>query len=164
MKVLKILFTLYLLVVPQLVIAESQPTKEQARHDSVVKLKDTLKKEQRSLAVKGGITNWSPASDDIDAQPNGLTMLKGLGICVGIFFIGIAITQRLRNRKGILKGQTRQMRVIERLQLTPKTALLLVECEGRPSFLCPKRGFSRRPMARREGPFARGARLYAHGC
>lgn len=60
----------------------------------------------------------------------GLKMFQALGICVGILLIGLHFFKKY-NPKAVQRVGGRRMRVIERLPIAQKTALLLVEVDGR---------------------------------
>lgn len=110
--------------------ASAQDRPAAAMEDSVARLKDALKQEhaqQRGNAVSAALEGLRQAP--VEEQSTGGKMLKGLGLCVGVFLIGVALCQRLRARATAAGGG--RMRVIERLPLSAKTSLILVECEGR---------------------------------
>lgn len=62
--------------------------------------------------------------------PSGMRVVQGLFICAAVFFIGIHLYRKyvLREQGAITK---RQIKIIERTAITPKTALVLVEFEGK---------------------------------
>ena len=98
--------------------------------DSVARLKDSLKQEhqqQRGNAVAASLEEWRQKNPG--ETSTGLKLVKGLGLCIGVFLIGAALYQRMRGRG--LPGNGGRMQVLERLPLTAKTALMLVECDGR---------------------------------
>lgn len=128
------IFLFFLVALPFEVVADEsatpeQSTPEQLRHESVVKLKESLKREQRNLSVAGGITKWS--ADAPDDQPNAFTMLKGLAICIGLFFVGISVVQRLRNKTNIKNDSERRLKILEKISISNKTSLILAELDGR---------------------------------
>lgn len=55
------------------------------------------------------------------------TMAKGLAICIGFFFIGLSVYKRLRPKAFLANNR---VRVIERISISPKTNLILVEVDG----------------------------------
>lgn len=58
-----------------------------------------------------------------------LNLMEGLGYCLAVFFLGIYLYKRFVLRQsGPIK---RHMQIVERLQLTTKSSLVLVEIEGR---------------------------------
>lgn len=61
-----------------------------------------------------------------------LTMTKGLGLCLGVLFIGLHLLKRTR---AILPSSSQAIMVVSRAPLTNKTSIALVECNGR-QFLC----------------------------
>jgi flagellar biogenesis protein FliO len=62
-----------------------------------------------------------------------LVMIQGLGACLGLFFIGLALYQRTRQ----VGKNTQQKRLVirERVALSQKSSLVIVECDGK-SYLC----------------------------
>ncbi len=59
----------------------------------------------------------------------GFKMLEGLGICLGIFLVGVHFYKRYA-----LKGQAatiRRLQVIEKLPVSSKAAVLLIQAEGK---------------------------------
>lgn len=80
--------------------------------------------------------SWSPvttgtptAVDEYSSQSSVVRMLGGLFLCIGVFGFGIHLYKRhVIPRTGADK---RRLQVIERLPLSPKSALLLVRLDGR---------------------------------
>lgn len=130
-RIFRILFisVFFLIALPFEVVADEGATPEQLRHESVVKLKESLKRDQRNLSVAGGITKWS--TETTEDQPNALTMLKGLAICIGVFLIGISVIQRLKNKTNIKNNSNRRLKILEKIAVSNKTALILAELDGR---------------------------------
>ena len=62
-------------------------------------------------------------------QGIGLSMGKSLLFCLGIFLIGIAIYRRFSPRTAI--SDSRRIRIVERASLSHRTALALIEVDGR---------------------------------
>jgi len=60
-------------------------------------------------------------------------MLKGLGICIGLLAVMIFLNKKLGLNK-IASGKKR-VKVLERVALTPKTAIYLVSIDGAEMFL-----------------------------
>jgi flagellar biogenesis protein FliO len=56
-------------------------------------------------------------------------MFGGLLFCLGVFGAGIHLSRRYGFAQP--KGSKRRMKVIEKMQLTQKSSLLLVSCDGR---------------------------------
>jgi flagellar biogenesis protein FliO len=56
-------------------------------------------------------------------------MFGGLLFCLGVFGAGIHISRKYGFAQP--KGSKRRMKVIEKMQLTQKSSLLLVSCDGR---------------------------------
>jgi Flagellar biosynthesis protein, FliO len=69
------------------------------------------------------------SSDTFSAQSSTLRMLGGLFFCVGIFGFGVHLFKRYGlSRSG---ATTRRLQVVERVALSPKCSLLLVQLDGR---------------------------------
>ena len=67
-----------------------------------------------------------------DAPSSGNSMFRmfgGLLFCLGVFGAGIHISRKYGFAQP--KGSKRRMKVIEKMQLTQKSSLLLVSCDGR---------------------------------
>lgn len=58
-----------------------------------------------------------------------ISAVKGLLLCLGVFLIGTWLVKGFGG-KGVIAG-SRKMRIIERLPVAARTALLLIEVEGR---------------------------------
>lgn len=69
-------------------------------------------------------------SPKVEAVSAPVGMLQGLTLCLGVFFIGLYIFKKFYARTGIT-NTPRRMRIKERLSVGPKTALLVVEIDGR---------------------------------
>ena len=57
-----------------------------------------------------------------------MTMVKGLGFCLGAFYLGLAIYRRTQGKTPAAKR--RRMQVIERMSLGGKTSLCIVRIDG----------------------------------
>lgn len=71
-----------------------------------------------------------------DAPSSGNSMFRmfgGLLFCLGVFGAGIHISRKYGFAQP--KGSKRRMKVIEKMQLTQKSSLLLVSCDGREMLL-----------------------------
>ncbi|WKZ57152.1 MAG: flagellar biosynthetic protein FliO [Bdellovibrionota bacterium] len=58
-----------------------------------------------------------------------LRMIEGLALCVGVFLIGIGLVKRRRKDRGLPMG--RRMRVIERLAVSTRGAVVLMKVDER---------------------------------
>ncbi|NLF25101.1 MAG: hypothetical protein GX589_05515 [Deltaproteobacteria bacterium] len=107
--------------------AEDSFLSPQARQmeKSIVRLKQGLKPEQagsETMAVE-------QSREDPNLPAAGLTLVRGLGLCVGLFLIGAALVRRVRGGGGASRSE--RLRIIERALLAPKTWLVLAEVDGR---------------------------------
>lgn len=77
-------------------------------------------------------TSTSSATPDVpsfSAQSSVLRMVGGLFLCVGLFGFGIHLYKRYLLPRSL--SSDRRLRVVERLQLTQKSSLLLVTLDGK---------------------------------
>lgn len=98
---------------------------KEVRQESVVQSQEnnSLKKEN-----KFSLVDWKRSQEE--PPPNSLwLMMRGLGGCLGFFFILLFLYKKLQPKSQLT--QKRRLRVLERLPISPKTALLLVEVSGR---------------------------------
>lgn len=75
--------------------------------------------------------SWLDKSDEETSSGSRslIVMVQGLGGTLAVFFLGLAIYQRKFQKLGPVRE--RQLIIKERLPLTPKTSLALVECNGK---------------------------------
>lgn len=59
---------------------------------------------------------------------SGMSVLRGLGLCLAVFLIGVALYKRVGKGQGA--GGGRRLRIVERLPLTQRTALVMAEVDG----------------------------------
>lgn len=88
----------------------------QERMESAVQAK-------RATQIEQKIPDQSPTS------ASAVRMIAGLALCVGVLLIGAWLVRRASGR--IKPSNTRNMRIIERMPVTPKTSLMLIEIDGR---------------------------------
>ena len=60
----------------------------------------------------------------------GIRMIQALALCVGVLLIGLHLFKKYNKNQGRLAGG-RRMRVIERLPISAKTSVIMLEVEGR---------------------------------
>ena len=109
---MRIILALILLCAPEAWAQESTKLER-----TVNILKDTT--------VNGGIASQKAP------EPESLNLWKGvegLVLCVGVLFIGVALVKKLKI-KGTTSG-ARQIKVVERTAVSPKTSLILAEVNG----------------------------------
>ena len=101
---------------------------EQRLAQSVAKIKNALRQENSTAANRGQVVGkWADGQEGETSQL-GFGVLKALGLCVGVFLIGVAVTKRYRG--GVQTGGARRLRVVERVPLSSKTHLVIAEVEG----------------------------------
>ncbi len=70
-----------------------------------------------------------PGVDSFNAQSSALRMVGGLFLCLGLLGAGVHVYKRYVVPRS--SASQRRMQVVERLQLSPKSALLLVTLDGK---------------------------------
>ena len=93
---------------------------------------ERLSRVQTARDFKNTLTDWreKPA---MEPSTGVMPMLQGLGLSLGVFFIAVYFLKRYK-----MPGQgtaRRKLRVIERLPISSKTAVMLVEVGGQEIFL-----------------------------
>ena len=107
-----------------------------AENDSAAAQK--MEKVQSLLEGRGDAARSTPA-DAWRAQPEaeltgaGWHALKGLGLCLGVFLIGVYFYKRLGLKAAA--GGRRRLRIVERMPLQGRVSLLLVELDGEETLL-----------------------------
>ena len=93
---------------------------------SEIETADQLPLAKRDLQSAVAALRQSPQPEpEINPWP----MAKGLALCLGVFCVIVYLLKRL-NPHAIHSGK-RRMTLLERLPLTPKSALLMVQVDGR---------------------------------
>lgn len=111
-------------------LSHSAPTVREASkemEESVVKMKKiAFQSEDKNAEL-------TEDSTEDESEPTPLStfgsMLKGLGLTLGVFFVGLGIWKRFSGVE-IRKGES-LLKVIERTPLTSKTSLAVVEFQGK---------------------------------
>ena len=62
-----------------------------------------------------------------------ITMFEGLAACLGVFFIGLHFYRKFHGNTGVATSRT--LTIKERLSISPKTSLVIIEWEGKPLLL-----------------------------
>ena len=70
-----------------------------------------------------------PSVDSFNAQTSALRMAGGLFLCLGLLGAGVHIYKKYVLPRSL--SSQRRMQVVERLQLSPKSALVLVKLDGK---------------------------------
>jgi flagellar biosynthetic protein FliO len=97
--------------------------------DSVARIKDDLRRQAalESPRTPRVLPDWQSSSQPTGAGAAGKAF-QGLALCLGVFLIAVGIVRRFRRPGAAAAG--RSVRIIERLPLSPKTALVVVEFGG----------------------------------
>jgi flagellar biogenesis protein FliO len=97
---------------------------------SVKRLKESLQAEapSKTNSVKSIAEGWDAETGEPDKQPGAMRMVQGLGLCIGLFLVGVAIAKRINPKLAVVNEQ--RMCVRSRLPLTSKTQLVLAEVDG----------------------------------
>lgn len=77
--------------------------------------------------------SWKSPVDEQEGESVATRLVQGLGFSLGLFFIGCYCLKRWGGNH--LNRHERKLKIVERLSLSPKHSLILVECGGR-SILC----------------------------
>ncbi len=70
-----------------------------------------------------------PSVDSFNAQSSALRMAGGLFLCLGLLGAGVHVYKRYVLPRSL--SSQRRMQVVERLQISPKSALVLVKLDGK---------------------------------
>ncbi len=75
---------------------------------------------------------WS-STTEVSVGGTAVKMFTGLGVTIGALLIGLHLYRRFSGAQA--PARSRRLRVMERLPISGKTALVLVEFDGRPMIL-----------------------------
>lgn len=95
------------------------------RLKSVVEQRAELAANQKAESPIKGKTSEPPSSDI-----SGVRVIEGLFLTLGVFFIGVWGYRKI-NGQSFPKTSARRIRVVERVAVGGKTALVLAEIDGR---------------------------------
>ena len=95
---------------------------------SVRKIKHDLQPEG-SNPVSSAVSNM--AQEPAKEPELFVRMAKGLGFCLGLLFIGTALVKRYHPGAAMQGRDERRMVILEKLALSPKATLYLVEVDGK---------------------------------
>jgi hypothetical protein len=105
--------------------ASSSPDQKSA----VSALKESLDpKPQQDSGKSLQFSDWRDNNEGLEGT--GIKMLQALAICCGVFLVGIHFYKKYTGQ-GPVFNKNRRMRILERLPVSPKSALLLVEVDGK---------------------------------
>lgn len=83
-------------------------------------------------APNANVFNFATADSEPQARGAGgsiVRMVQGLGLCLAVFLVGVKIYKRYSKHPPI--ARSRRMKILERLPLAGKNALILAEVDGR---------------------------------
>ncbi|MDC0358692.1 flagellar biosynthetic protein FliO [Oligoflexia bacterium] len=106
-------------------------TTDPAVSPKMEKTKLLLTQRQEEEATKqqsAGLESWRSDTSQPQFKGSGFRMLQGLAICVGVFLVGVYFIKRFGKQKNYYPDK--HLNILERMPLTQKTALLLVEVNG----------------------------------
>lgn len=89
----------------------------------------TIRSEDSSQENGGG---WSSAQE-VSLGGTAFKMFSALGLTVGVLLIGVYFYRRYSGAPAVVRA--RRIRIVERVSISAKTALVLVEFDGRPMIL-----------------------------
>lgn len=112
---------------------------------------ETAPQEVSAQGAAAGLSGWR-TKPETNVAESGSRMAQGLGLCLALLFGGAHLYKRFGGPRA--GGSPRRLRVVERLPLSAKTSLLLVECDGSP-VLCSV-GPDRVTVVKGEPPAAAG--------
>jgi flagellar biogenesis protein FliO len=90
---------------------------------------EALAEEPQPRALSAASAQNGPSVDSFNAQTSALRMVGGLFLCLGLLGAGVHIYKKYVLPRSL--SSQRRMQVIERLQLSPKSALVLVKFDGK---------------------------------
>lgn len=85
--------------------------------------------DSQSHAWSAQVSQSGPSVDSFNAQSSALRMVGGLFLCLGLLGAGVHVYKRYVLPRSL--SSQRRMQVVERLQLSSKSALLLVTLDGK---------------------------------
>jgi len=94
--------------------------------NSVARIKDGLRKvdSQKSNSVKEALTGWKAEAIKPGEQDYSIyQMLKGLGLCLGVFCLGIALLKKFNPKVGVRSEE--RIKIVSRVSVSSKTQLVL---------------------------------------
>ncbi len=71
----------------------------------------------------------APSADSFSAQSSALRMVGGLFLCLGLLGAGVHIYKKYVLPRAM--SSQRRMQIVERLQISPKSALILITLDGK---------------------------------
>ncbi len=103
-------------------------TQGQQYQENIAKIKRDLKTEQglATNTVSSSLSDWKAVESE--DQNMVFKMLKGLALCLGIFFVGVAVLKRINPKAAVVHNE--RIKLCSRLAITPKTQVFLVEVDG----------------------------------
>ena len=82
---------------------------------------------ENSAAKENSAQPWR--TEETSLSGAGMSMVKSLVLCIGIFLVGVALYKKFAMKGGTSSG--RRIQILERTQLSSRTFLSLVEIDGK---------------------------------
>ncbi len=121
------------LIVLLLLSASALPAQDRTPVSEAEKLERTkaILAENSSAAAGGKQRTQSPWNGDTEQGfgAAGASMFKSLAFCLGILLVGLAVYRKLNRRNET--GGSKRIRVLEKVPLTHRSVLVLLEVDGR---------------------------------
>lgn len=121
-------------------LADTQPEAQPAQASSVAESQVSALKSQVEKPQTGNSRSDRPAAlaglaDTSREEPvissSAYSMIKGLMLCLGILFVGVHFMKRMTPHRPGARGQ-RRLAVVERLPISSRSAIVLLEVDGKP--------------------------------
>lgn len=110
--------------------SQAAPKEVQSAEQRLERTRELFAERAKNAASKAQAGAAWKAEEQPSLGGAGFKMIQALGLCVGILLIGLHFFKKY-NARSMNAGGGRRMRVIERMSIGPKTALVLVELEGK---------------------------------
>ena len=108
--------------------AAQATVESQSIADSIARIKSILNTADQPRQLAKEIIPEESVTEPESLVGTAGKMFKGLALCLGVLLVGLAIYKRVRPQHFAKESR---MKVRDRLSLTPKTSLLIVEVDGK---------------------------------
>lgn len=110
---------------------ESAPVDPQSAEQKLARTKKLFAdKDHATEAGKAAAAAWKSEADTSTLAGTGFKMLQGLALCVGVLLVGMHFFKKF-NPQNNPRAPGRNMRIIEKMSIAPKTSLILAHVDGR---------------------------------
>lgn len=130
MKCQKLILLVVLGTLVSFVVAPTTGAADEKMQRLKVLVEDRAAQTDAQVQERKTGTLASRTSEPPSSEISGLRVLQGLFLTLGVFFVGVWGYQKL-NRHALPKSGSRRMKLVERVAVGPKTALVLAEIDGR---------------------------------